>query len=882
MIKKLADKAFKWFCNPEYYPDIRGDLEELYNNHLKNHSKWVQLRYLMDVLLLFRLSLLRPITRNSIIKIKDTGMFKNYFKISVRNLARHKMFTAINVIGLAIGLASFLLIYEYIRFEKSYDSFYTDADQLYRVSYVDVVDGKDGVKDAMSSYLVGDVLNRELPEVVQHTVTKQFDELIARSGESVFKEKRVITADSNFLKLFDYKVLEGDPESMMAQPLSIVLTESRAKAYFGSESAVGKSIEVIAPQSASLLVTGVIEDVPVNTHYKFDILISDKTLELIGEHDYKNWDWNNYYVYLKFAEGANLDGLDEKLAAITKKYVDEENETRLDIHPVRDIYLKSDFTYEPEVLGSEQAVNFLLIISIFILVIAWVNYVNLFTARAIDRAKEVGLRKVIGAFKNQLVGQFMFEAFLVNLIGSIVALIIAELALPVFNQLVGKEIVTNVWNYPTFLLTLLNFWILGSLISGFYPAMVLSGFKPITVLKGKFRTSKSGVNMRKGLVIIQFAASLVLISATFIVYQQVNYMQHRDIGISIDRVVSVTVPHSNAESREEFEQYISKLNSFKETLKNHTAIETVGATSNLPGGSDGDINATTTKVKIVGRTELLDGTTYIQYNDDEFVEAVDMTIIAGRDFDRNVKSDSVAIMVNEAFLQRFGVDEISGVVNQKIQLGTNPENQWKIVGIVKDYNRTTLKIQVEPTLYFPSRSARNLVVELEAQNYQAGLEFLEDTWSEFYPETPIEITFLDNRFELLYDHDKRFGDVFMVFSSLAVLIAILGLYGLASFLSLQRSKEVGVRKVLGASGSQIIYLFYKGFFYLIGISALLGFPLVYFLMNGWLNNYAYRIDFPWLLPVLSLVIVLVFALITVGYQTSKVASVNPAQTLKYE
>lgn len=878
MIKRIADKVFYWFCNPAYYPDIKGDLEEIYNNHLEQNRKRAQFRYLIDVALLFRISLLRPISQKTI--IKDTGMFRNYFKTSARSLARHKMFTAINVIGLAIGLSGFLLINEHIKFEKSYDAFHTDADQLYRVSYVELIDGKDGVKDAMSSYLVGEVLNRELPEILQHTVTQKLEKLTLRNGNSTFGEDYIVSADSNFLKMFDYEVLEGSAETMLNEPLAVVLTESRAKAYFGNESPIGKTLEVISPYKASLQVTGVIEDVPPNTHYSFDILISDKTLA--DEGDYKNWNWNNYYVYVKGIKNMNLEELQPKLTTISQKFVDQDSATRLDVHPVQDIYLKSDFSYEPQVYGSEQAVDFLVIISIFILVIAWVNYVNLSTARAIDRAKEVGMRKVIGAFRKQLIGQFLFEAFLVNLLGAMAAALIAEVALPFFNSLVGKEIVDHVWNHAPFLVALVVFWIIGSLVSGFYPALVLSGFKPIAVLKGKFRTSKSGVAMRKGLVIVQFSASLILISATFIVYQQVDYMQSRDIGISINNVVSVTAPQSGAETREEYIQYRKRLTSFKETLRNHTLIEAVGATSSLPGGDSGDISATTTKIKIVGETDLMDGTTYIQYNDDEFLDAVDMNLVAGRDFDGNLKSDSSAVMINEAFMQRFGIADVPDLLNKKIQFGKKATNQYTIIGIVKDYNRTTLKAKVEPTVYFPSKGERNLVIELETDNYLDAIAFVEEQWKEFFADTPMNLIFLDDRFAQLYDQDKRFGDVFMVFSSLAILIAILGLYGLASFLSLQRSKEVGVRKVLGASDGQIIFIFFKGFLGLIGIAAIVGFPAVYYLMNNWLNNYAFRIEFPWILTFGALGVVLLFALITVGYQTLKVAKLDPAKTLKYE
>lgn len=887
MLKTIADTLFKWYCHPDFYPDIKGDLEELYSDHVEEGSRFTQLRYLLDVMLLFRLSLLRPILKNSI--IKDTGMFRNYFKVSVRNLARHKMFTAINVIGLAIGLASFLLMYEYIKFEKSYDAFHLDSDKIYRVSYVSVQNGMDGDKDAMAAYPVGKLLEESLPEIVQYTVSKKFDFLLVRNGNSSFKERFVLSADPYFLKMFNYTVLEGDVETMLSEPLSIVLTESKARAYFGDVDPMGKTLEIIAPYKASVQVTGILKDIPDNTHYSFDMLVSDKTLA--DGHDYNNWDWNNYYVYIKSEKLVDLPVFEAKINDILDEHIndadDDENwktdGTRVDVHSVRDIHLKSEFTYEPQIHGSEKAVDFLIIISVFILVIAWVNYINLSTARAVERAKEVGLRKVIGAIRKQLIVQFLCEAFIVNLISAVLALGLAQMMLPFFNQLVGKEVLDNVLNHAPFLITIASFLFIGTFASGFYPAIVLSSFTPISVLKGKFQNSKRGIALRKGLVIAQFAASLILIASTFTIYQQVNYMQSKDIGISVDQVVNVTIPESDAETEEEDQAARNKLKAFKKALANHSTIESVGGASNLPGGDVADINSTTTVVRFAGDTEPTEGTTYVQYNDEGFLDAVDMELVAGRNFSEEMKSDSVAVMANEAFLRRLNVPDFAAVIGKKLQFGTRETNtKYTLVGVVKDFNRTTLKEQVEPSLYFPWFDADDLVIELNGNDYQASLDHIKSTWSEFYGDSPLNYSFLDDRFAALYEQDRSFGDTFMIFAILAVFIAILGLYGLASFMSIQKSKEIGVRKVLGASESQIIYLFYKDFFTLVGLSSFVGFPLVYFLMNGWLDNYAYRIDFPWLLLVLALVIVLVFSLVTVGYQTLKVAKLDPAKTLKYE
>lgn len=876
MIKKIADTIFKWYCHPDYYPDIQGDLEELYSEHKKENRSFPQLRYCADVLLLCRPSLIRPLINNS--NSNTIAMFQNYFKISLRALVKHKMFAAINIIGLSIGLTSFLLINEYIRFEESYDAFHQDADQLHRVSYLSLNENGQVIdKDAMASYSTGDVLQKELPEIIQHTVSKKFDEITIRSGQKYFKETGLISADSNFLKLFTYQVIHGSAKTMLNEPASIVLTHSRAKAYFGDINPVGKTVEVLAPYKAQLTVTGVIEDTPDNTHYNFDMLLSDKTL--VDEDDYGNWRFNNYYVYIKLEKNVNLEQLNKNAQTVFGKF-DNLNRSKLDIHPVTDIYLSSDFTFEPQELGSQKVIDFLAIISIFILVVAWVNYVNLSTALAIDRAKEVGLRKVVGAFRHQLIVQFLCEAFIINLVGAILALLLGELLLPLFNQLVGKSILIHTWTSLPFLQNLLIFFLIGTFISGFYPALVLSGFKPISVLKGKFKNSKSGIFTRKGLVVLQFAVSLILIAGTFIVHSQIQFMQSRDIGISIEKVISFRVPESNAETEEEYKAFISRFKAFKDNLRSYAGIAAVGGASNLPGGVASDINSTTSKMQLVGKSEPTDGTTYLQFVDDSFIEVVDMKLVAGRNFDRAIKSDSNAILVNESFFKRFNLPNMDVFLGEELHyLDWGDNYKRTIIGIVADYNRTSLKTQVEPTIFAPWLNADGMVVKL---NDIKAIDYIEKTWASFFPDLPFNYSFLSERFARLYAQEQRFGTIFLVFASLAVVIALLGLYGLASFISLQRSKEVGVRKVLGATETQIIGIFYRYFLKLVGLSALFGLPLVYVFMTGWLDNYAYHIEFPWFTLLIALVIVAVLAFITVAYQTSKVARLNVTAILRSE
>ncbi|MEK6480260.1 ABC transporter permease [Catalinimonas sp. 4WD22] len=877
MIKRFANHLFRWFCHPDYYDEIAGDLEEMYQRNLDERKRFVQWVYLFQVIGLYRPSLIRSFPQHLLI---HPGMFRNYFKISTRNLLQHKMYSVINILGLALGLSAFLLINEYIRFEESYDTFFSDSEQIYRLSTVQVVNGEIGVKDAMTYHPAAKVLSDELPEVENYTVTYKFGELIYRQGKELTQERNVISADANFFGVFDYEVLQGSPDEMLSEPNSLVLTQSKADFYFGEADPVGKTLEILGQFNRTFKVTGVMEDVPENTHYKFDMLISDESIKAQYESD----DWNgfNYYSYLKLKEGTQLSDLDEKLEGLSKKYLGGDADIRFDLYPITDIHLNSDYTFEAEIPGSEKSVTFTRIIALFIIFIAWINYINLSTARAVNRAKEVGLRKVVGAYKIQLMGQFLFEALLVNLLAALIALLVSELSLPYFRQLIGKELLTNVWNHYTFLLSLLLFFVIGTLASGFYPALVLSGFKPAAVLKGKYRNSKSGTLLRKALVVTQFTASMVLIAGTFIVYHQLQYMQNKDLGISTDYVVGFRMPRG--EQNEQATNLMNtKLESFREVLRKHSAIETVGGTSNLPGGDGSDINSAAGKLRIVGLTERQTGTTYIQYNDEHFLDAVDMELLVGRNFDQERTADSLVVMVNQAFLRKFNINEENQVLNEYVQFGEDDTNRkYEIIGVVKDFNRTSLKSSVEPTLYFPDFSPYSTVVKLEPGQYQEGLEYLSDTWNEFFPDTPFDYTFLDERFAALYEQDRRFGEIFGTLSALAIFIAILGLFGLSSFMAVQRTTEVGVRKVLGASIPNIIGIFYKEFLILLSISGLIAIPATYWGMNSWLKNYAFRIDFPWLVIMLALCIVMLFALITVGYQIYQVAILDPAKTLRDE
>lgn len=877
MLKKQAHKFFKWYCHPDYYEDIQGDLEELYLDALEGNSfRKAEWFYTKEVLLLFRPTIIRPISFWGVQYTKD--MFQNYLKIGFRNLAKHQLYTLIHILGLALGLAAFLLINQYTNFEKSYDNFHEKPTQLHRLTTDNVVNGVINVRDAMTFAPAGKALQEDLPEVLSATTTFKQRRMVFRKEGQPVEENGVIAVDSNFLNLFNYKLIAGNKEELFSEPYSMVLTQKQVKKYFGNNNPLGQTIEVLGNFNRPFKVTGVLADIPENVHYKFDVLLSLNSYQERVRQD--GWNGFNYYTYLRLSEHADLTQIAPKLPALSKKYLGDDAKLVFHIQPVKDIHLQSDFTYEPEIHGSARSTYFLDIISVFILLIAWINYINLSTARATERAKEVGLRKVVGAQKSQLMGQFFTESFLINIFGAIVAIGIAQLALPYFNELVGKTILMEVWQEGDFLKKLGLFCLLGTLVTGIYPSLVLSSFKPIGVLKGAFTRTKQGVLLRKGLVVFQFAASLILIAATVIVYQQIRYMTNVDLGINTEKVIGFNNAFLPDLSDEEYE---SKYYAFLAEIERQNGITDVASISAQPGGGGSEIASYSGGTKIIGHTEVIESTIYRNRMNDQLIDALDIQLVVGRNFDRERAEDTTSVIINMAFLKLMGISEPNEVIGEYLQYGRTSEgDKVKIVGVIKDYNRSSLKTTVEPTIFSHEMVNTKTLVRLSGDDLSAQIDNIESVWNQFYPNAPLNYAFLDDRFEKLYKEDKKFGFLFGNFAVLAVIVAILGLFGLASYLSLQRTKEVGIRKVLGASTTNIIFLFFKDFIGLILIAVLIGIPLIYWSMNDWLNGYAYRINFPWWVILMAMILVTLLAFITVSWQTFKIAALNPAQTIKQE
>ncbi len=876
MIKQWAEQFFRWYCRPEYFADIRGDLDELFHRQMDvigaRQAEWY---FAYQVLLLFRPSIIRPFSPWG---LNHTDMIRTYFKIGFRNLRKHRSTALIHIFGLALGLAAFLLIHQYKQFEESYDSFHPTAERLYRLTTDDILDGRIQVRDAMSFAPSGKLLLDEAPEVTGYTTTLKTWRMVFKKGEQPIEELNTIAVDEHFLDLFGYEVLRGDKASMLVEPYSIVLSESQARKYFDGADPMGQSLEVLGQFERPFEVTGIIADPPQNTHYTLDMLVSLQSFQEQIERD--EWDGYNYYTYLQLAPGTDTEVLEKKLEPLAKQYIGEESRLFFNLQPIQDIHLHSDFTYEPEIHGSAKAVGFLGIISIFILVIAWVNYINLSTARALERAQEVGLRKVVGAQRRHLLGQFLIEALLINFAGAVVALLLAQLLIPYFNQLVGKTILTSAITNWSFLSGLTLFFLIGVLATGLYPALVISSFQPMSVLRGSFGRTKKGAFLRKSLVVVQFAASLLLIAGTVTIYQQIRYMTGSDLGIDTEQVIGFENPQPPDDQREQFE---SKYETFLSELDRLQLTEGSGSIGNLPGGGSSDISSSSGGVRIVGMTDRQESTVYITSMNDRLADVLELEFISGRNFDRELASDSSAVILNQSFLQLLNISEPESVIDQHLQFGNSPDNRrWLIAGVINDYNRSTLKNNVEPTIFFHEPTPSATVVKIAGNSVEAGIEQVKGVWSRMFPDAPFTYSFLDQRFEKLYMEDRRFGLIFLNFAILAILVASLGLFGLSSYMSLQRTKEVGVRKVLGASVANIVLLFFKDFLWLILIAAAIGIPLTYLGMTDWLSSYANRIDFPWWVLSLAIIAVIMLAFFTVSYQTWKLAILNPARTIRHE
>jgi putative ABC transport system permease protein len=811
-------------------------------------------------------------------------MFKSHVTLAFRNLMKRKLYSFINIFGLAMGVAVCLVILKYVDFELSFDSFHKNAPNIYRTTTTYYQNGDLRGTSVISGYAQGPSLVADIPELSRYVRTHpMYGGAVLSYGNNpesqrIFYENNIQFADSTFLDVFTYSAVAGDLNTAMDRPNGMVMTRKMAFKYFGKDTdPLGKIVKVSGGWAdGDYEVTAVIEDVPQNSHFTFDFLFPIHNL-LKGEQYQQDdgWGWNNFVTYVELHPAANLKAVHDKFPAFIEKYrgkdlAEQNGKVVLNLQPIRDIHLSPGLSYESSSTVSTNTIYFFIIISIFILSIAWVNYINLSTARAMERAREVGIKKSIGALKGQLISQFILESILVNFLGVLLAVVLAIALLPILGEIVNKELAFDFTDRRLWLVIAALF-VIGSLISGLYPAFVLSSFKITTVLKGNAEKAGGGFSLRKALVIFQFCSSLVLIAGTFAIYRQIVFMRNQDKGLTMEQMLVVNGP-----SVLERQQAKTRLLSLKNELKQIPGVVNVTTSSNIPGGG----HSWGTGMRKDGMPLDANKDGRVVWIDPDFIETYGITILSGRNFNPAMASDMESVLVNEASLKSFGLGDPENALKERIILGGDTV---AILGVVKNYHWTSLKTEHEAWLFKADTiSRRNFSVHLSGTNMNAVIKEVEEKYKEFFPGNPFDYYFLDDFFNSQYKAEQQFASIFSLFAILAILIACLGLWGLASFTTSQKLREIGIRKVLGASVLSLISMLSWQFLKLVLVATAIAIPLSWYGINSWLSNFAFRIGMEWDLFVVPVVILGLLALGTVSVQIFRGAHVNPARILRTE
>lgn len=814
-------------------------------------------------------------------------MFGNYFKIALRNLSKRKGYSLLNIMGLAIGITCCLLIFQYVAFERSYDTFPKKADQVVRLRLDSYRQGKLAWKSATSYPAFGPTMKRDFPEVENFCRLIDANMLLSNEERDVkFFEEKGYYADTSFLSMFNVQLIKGNPAKALDGPDKLLLSESMAKKYFGNEDPLGKRlINRDGSYTPVLEVTGVFKEFPKNSHLIVNHIASYASLGKMLRHygDTTNstetaWGWYDFYTYLQLKPGTDLNKFESKFPAFCEKYIDNLEwaktnniKTVISAIPLTDIHLYSNYNQEAEVNGNGQSVSFLFLIAFFIIGIAWINYINLATARSLERAREVGVRKVVGAVRKNLVLQFLIESVILNLTALVVALLLAILLTPSFNQLTGKDqlgsfsLPTNYW------LGFMAMFLGGSLLAGIYPAFVLSGFRPVMVLKGLFKNSASGLVLRKGLIITQFATSVVLIAGTMIVYQQVKYMRSQKLGVDINQTLVLSGAGSITDS-----VYQNVFQPFKNDLLKIKGIKNVSSASNMMGKEIYWTNG----AHRLGAENKGAMTLYNMGIDYDFVPSFGLEVKAGRNFSRDFGTDERAVLLNEEAAKQLGFTDMNKVLTEKI---FSAGDTVQVVGILANYHHQGLQKVIDPMIFRLRPNSRGAyALKMESASLRTSIAAIEKAWNKYFPSDPFNYYFLDESFDQQYKEDKLFGKVFGLFASLAILIACFGLLGLSAYNILQRTKEIGIRKVMGASIQHLLFILSKDFLLLVLISFVLAIPVTWWIMHNWLQDFAYRIDIKWWVFGIAGLAALLIAVVTISLQAIKAALANPVKALRTE
>jgi len=808
-------------------------------------------------------------------------MIKNYFKIAFRNLWKNKGFSAINIVGLAIGLATCLMMLFYVADELSYDKFNTKADRIYRVDG-DIKFGGNHFVLAQSPDPMGPTLKNDFPQVEQYVRFRNNGGFLVKKGTQNISEDKVIYADSSLFDVFTFPMIDGDPKTALVEPKSVVITETTAKKYFNSTDVVGKNL--LINDTDNFKITGVIKDIPLQSHFNFDFFVSLSTLP---ESRQNNWVSNNFNTYILLKKGADPKKLQSQFGAMVIKYLGPQVQQIMNISmdqftkngdydtynlmPLTSIHLHSNKSGELGINGNIEYVYIFSFIALLILLIACVNFMNLSTARSSNRAKEVGVRKVLGSLKKNLVTQFLIESILICFIGLLLAIIIVLLMLPYFNQLSGKQFSPAVFSNPWLFPALIGLMVVVGVIAGSYPAFFLSSFKPIDVLKGKLAKGFKNSPLRSGLVVFQFFISISLIIGTLVIYNQLKYIHNKDLGYNRSHVLILKDTSPLGNSAKVFED---------ELLQIH-GVQNATMTGYLPTSDWRNDNPlfpeSTPDAKTAVSMQMWDV-------DENYIPTLDMHIIKGRNFSKDFLTDSSGIIINESAAKLLG---FADPINKAVYTFANIQNskdlsKYHIVGVIKDFNFNSLRDLVTPLALFYKKQEGSMALRVSTSNLGGLISQIENKWKSMVPGQPFNYSFMNDDFNKMYQSEEKTGNIFISFATLAILIACLGLFGLVTYAAEQRTKEIGIRKVLGASVTMIVGMLSKDFLKLILISAFIAFPISWWAMNIWLQHFAYRINIGWWIFVVAGFGSLLIALITVSFQAIKAALANPAESLHSE
>lgn len=878
MTKRSPPLLASWLLTRLLDPHMRysglGDFEERFCARAQDYGLFrAQLFYWAQVFVL-----ILPFVRN--LCSWSLEMIKNYLKVATRILKRHKAYSAINILGLAIGMASCLLILLYIQDELSYDRFNKNYHRIYRIATYTQM-GDTGVNVVGAAPPMAQTLVEEYPEVEDAVRFQYGDDVRVSFGEKSFREKRVVYTDPSFFNIFTVPLLSGDAKNVLESPRTVVLSERTAKKYFGNTDPIGKAL--MFDGKVDYKVTGVFEEIPENSHFHFDIMAS---LSSLPESQMPNWINFNYMTYLLLKPGADPKVIDAQFSMIFKKYAGPQLQKAMgksfeemtrdigmkiesSLQPLKNVHLYSDLMGEFEPNSDIKYIYILSAIALFILIIASINFMNLSTARSAGRAKEVGLRKVLGSQRRELVKQFLTESLILSVIALAFAFILFWMGLRLFNSLSGKEFSLSDLDNGFMWAAFVAITVVTGLLAGCYPAFFISAYRPVNVLRGRMRTGAKTISLRRILVIFQFAASIILIVGTFVVFNQLRYIQNKNLGFNKEQVIVLDNAHLLKRQSESFKN---------EVIKNPQVVSgTMSSCLPIPSAREMMMVAPEGEPMTEDSPPMA-----IWPVDHDYIKTLEIKIVAGRDFSRAHATDKDAAIVNQKAVQHFGWDDPLGKRIQKfVSLGGRPK-VYTIIGVMEDFHFDSLRFSIKPLVLYMGRSTGLMSFRIKTDDISGTIGFLRKKWNDFLPGEPFAYSFLDERFFNTYKSEQRIGKIFGVFSSLAIFISCLGLFGLAAFMAEKRTKEIGIRKVLGASVPNIIRLMIREFMILVGIATLIAWPIAYFIMRRWLQDFAYRVNLGIHLFVLAGLVALFIALTTVVFQAIKAAIANPVISLRYE